>query len=267
MPDGRIFIDEVLIPLSDAFEVVTRIDYKSAVGADQINYFLRWLNLLDNTDWIPPTIRYLSLNPSPEAFQRFLKDLERLAASLFIRRVDITRRVERYGRVLQAIESGTDLFTSDSPLQLDGTEQADTIMRLQGEIYTVTRIRLYVLLRLDSALSSGGASYDHPVITVEHILPQWPAYGSIWREVFTDDERAYWVHRLANLTLLTRRKNSEASNFEFSRKKEGYFATKNGVNPFVLTTHVLTATEWTPASLKDRQEIVVSALAKLWRLA
>jgi hypothetical protein len=174
--------------------------------------------------------------------------------------------VERYGRLLAAIEAGSDLYAENSPLQLDATERSDTLDRLRAEIYTVTRVRLYVLLRLDSALSSGGASYDHPIITVEHVLPQNPASDSAWRTLFSDDERAYWVHRLANLVLLSRRKNSEASNYEFDVKKEKYFKTKSGTSPFALTTQVLGEATWTPSLLGQRQSQLVDALAKLWRL-
>ncbi len=267
VPDGRQLIDEVIVPLSDAFEIVTRVDYKSASGADQVNALLRWLNLLDNTDWIPPAIKYVSLpSVSSPDLTKFLTDLERLAASILIRRVDVTRRVERYGRLLAAIEAGKDLYARDSPLQLDATERIETIARLRAEIYTVTRVRLYVLLRLDSALSSGGASYDHPIITVEHVLPQNPEVDGAWRSGFTDDERAYWVHRLANLVLLSRRKNSEASNYEFDVKKEKYFKTKYGTSPFALTTQVLGEPTWTPLLLKQRQDELVKALATLWRL-
>lgn len=267
VPDGRQLINDVIVPLSDAFEIVTRVDYKAAAGADDVNAVLRWLNQLDNTDWIPPAIRYVGdPNRSSAELARFLGDLERLAASILIRRVDVTRRVERYGRLLTAIEAGDDLYAEGSPLQLDESERDDTRTRLHGEIYTVTRIRLYVLLRLDSALSSGGASYDHPLITVEHVLPQNPAGGSWWRAAFTDDERAHWVHRLANLVLLTRRKNSEASNYEFDAKKQKYFTTKSGISPFALTTQVLGESSWTPELLASRQEQLVHDLAMLWRL-
>jgi len=267
VPDGRQLIDEVVVPLSNAFEIVTRVDYKSASGADEVNALLRWLNLLDNTDWIPPAIKYVSLpNVSSIELAKFLAELERLAASILIRRVDVTRRVERYGRLLAAIERGNDLYGDDSPLQLDAAERSETIDRLRSEIYTVTRVRLYVLLRLDSALSSGGASYDHPIITVEHVLPQNPDVESTWRAGFTDDERVHWVHRLANLVLLSRRKNSEASNYEFDVKKEKYFKTKSGTSPFALTTQVLGEDAWTPSLLEQRQDVLVDALAKLWRL-
>ena len=54
---------------------------------------------------------------------------------------------------------------------------------------SLTRVRRYVLLRLDSVLSAGGATYDYPIITVEHVLPQNPATNSEWRQWFTDEER------------------------------------------------------------------------------
>lgn len=265
--DGRQLIDDVIVPLSDAFEIVTRVDYKAATGADEVNAVLRWLNQLDNTDWIPPAIKYVSdPNRSSSDVARFLVDLERLAASMLVRRVDVTRRVERYGRLLAAIEAGHDLYADDSPLQLSEAERRDTLSRLRGEIYTVTRVRLYVLLRLDSALSSGGASYDPPLITVEHVLPQNPADGSQWRAAFTDEQRTQWVHRLANLVLLTRRKNAEASNYEFEAKKQKYFTSTSGVSPFALTTQVLAEASWTPDLLEKRQEQLLDALARLWRL-
>jgi hypothetical protein len=53
-----------------------------------------------------------------------------------------------------------------------------TVDLLDGRIYTVTRLRLCVMLCLDSTLSSGGANYDRPMITVEHILPQNPKSAS-----------------------------------------------------------------------------------------
>lgn len=266
-PDGRKFINQVLVPLSDAYEIVTRADYKATAGADEINKLLSWLNRLDNNDWIPPAIKFFSRSESnATSLNRFLTDLERLAASMLVRRVDITRRIERYGRVLLDIEAEKDLYAEVSPLQLTPAEQQETIARLGGEIYTVTRVRLYLLLRLDSALSSGGASYEHPLITVEHVLPQSPTADSQWALRFNEEQRGYWVHRLANLVLLTQRKNSEASNFEFGVKKEKYFTTASGVSPFALTTQVLHQTEWTPELLEQRQGDCISILAHLWRL-
>ena len=120
--------------------------------------------------------------------------------------------------------------------------------------------------RLDSALAGAGATYDDSVITVEHVLPRNPAEGSPWRRWFTDEQRAEWTHRLANLVLLARRKNSQAGNFAFAYKQRSYFRMADGVSPFALTSQVLGQTEWTPEVLERRQRALLAKLIELWRL-
>jgi Protein of unknown function (DUF1524) len=121
-------------------------------------------------------------------------------------------------------------------------------------------------LRVQRAIPAEPAAiFDVVSSTVEHVLPQRPAPDSAWRDWFTDDEREHGVDRLANLVLLTRRKNSEASNYEFGMKKQKYFVTKSGVSPFALTTQVLGADSWTPQALEERQEELAETLVTLWR--
>ena len=88
--------------------------------------------------------------------------------------------------------------------------------------------------------SSPGVSYQHKMITVEHVLPQNPKDDSVWKQDFTDDQRLQWTHRLGNLVLLNRAKNSEAQNYDFAKKKAKYFTSANGSAVFALTTQVLT---------------------------
>jgi len=68
-------------------------------------------------------------------------------------RADINYRIERYGRVLTAIENNDDIFTENSPLQLSEEEQKKIILSLDGEIYTVVKIRLPIILRLEDRKS------------------------------------------------------------------------------------------------------------------
>jgi len=185
-----------------------------------------------------------------------------------ILRSDINSRVERYGRLLTAIEGKEDLYAPSSPLQLMPGEATQIIDTLNGNLYLIKRIRLYVLLRLDSALAQGEAYYDYPIISVEHVLPQNPSAGSIWLKWFpTVEERENYVHRIGNLALLSRRKNAEAQNYDFDKKKVKYFAADKGISPFVLTTQVLQQTEWTPTVINQRQNEQLQKLKSLWRLS
>lgn len=90
--------------------------------------------------------------------KRFFTDLERLAAGLMILRVSINERIERYAKLLAAIEESFDLYALDSPLHLTDDERDDIIKTLDGDLYLIKKIRQYVLLRLDSALAEGEAS-------------------------------------------------------------------------------------------------------------
>jgi hypothetical protein len=266
-PDQMELIDKVILPFADAYREVKTRSYESARGAEPINELLGWLNRIDNFDWIPPAIVGMSKwGKHPDRLRRFLMDLERLAASMMIRRADVNHRIERYGRVLVSIEEGEDLSSSASPLQLSSDECRETLKVLGGDIYPIVKIRLYVLLRLDAALSGGGATYDYPLITVEHVLPQNPETGSEWERWFPEAEsREMYTHRLGNLVLLTRMKNSQASNYPFERKKNEYFSRK-GVSPFALTTQVLTKKVWTPEVIDRRQQELLGNLKGLWRL-
>lgn len=123
-----------------------------------------------------------------------------------------------------------------------------------------------MLLRLDEAVAGGGASYEHKIITVEHVLPQSPKPDSQWDADFTPDEQDYWLHRLANLVLLDRRKNSAAANLDFDVKKRRYFATDGQVSPFALTTTVIQQDRWTPAVLQQRQKDLLAELGAVWNL-
>jgi len=184
-----------------------------------------------------------------------------------ILRYNINERINRYARVLTAIEQGTDLYAADSPLQLTDAEKQDVLKILDGDLYLETKIRLYVLLRLDSELSKGQATYNYPTITVEHVLPQNPDGNSTWVQWFpTEDLRQKYTHRIGNLVLLPRRKNSEAQNFDFDVKKQKYFSSAKGVSSFALTSQVLKEKDWTPAIVDNRQTQILGAMKTLWRL-
>lgn len=262
------FMDEVLIPMASAMQDITHLDYKSNTLADDINQYLKFLQRVDNSDWMPPTILFMTKHRNnPHEVLAFLKKIERLAMGLLILRANINERLERYGQLLEVIENkSTSLYNPSSPIELTYTEKKGILSTLDGPFYPITKLRLPVMLRLDESLSSGSAIYNYKVLSVEHVLPQNPAPKSVWETWYPDEEqRNQQVHRIGNLVLLSRAKNSQASNFDFDRKKQEYFA-KNGVSPFAITTQVLQETEWTMTVLQKRQLSMLDKLAEIWDL-
>lgn len=267
--DPRKAIDEI-VEYGDIYEDIRKIDYESDFGAEGVNAKLRWLNQIGNVDWIPPAMQYMKLhNEDPRELYHFFSNLERLAAGLMILRADVNERIRRYGRILEAIEKKDNLYDETPPsdpeqalLQLTPDERKSIIDKLNGDLYLESQFRLYVLLRLDNALSAGGVQHDRKIVTIEHVLPQNPKQGQ-WT-CFPDPESC--VHKLGNLVLLTRKKNPEASNYEFDEKKEKYFSGKSGVTSFDLTTQVLKEKSWTPDVVKRRQGELINKLKEIWRL-
>ncbi|BAZ29397.1 hypothetical protein NIES4074_18420 [Cylindrospermum sp. NIES-4074] len=266
--DPRQLVDKTLIPLADAFYEIHHRAYQSDRLVEEVNQTFSWLRWIDNSDWIPPAIFYLSRNQSnPELLLRFFSNLDRLASGLMIQRTNINERIERYSKLLHAIEKGEDLYTPDSPLQLKPEEKENILKILNSDLYLSKKIRLYVLIRLDAALSEGKASYDFSNITVEHTLPQNAKLDSVWVKWFpSQEERDKYVHRIGNLVLLSSYKNSQASNYNFELKKQKYFTTKGGICNFALTTQVLLEKEWTPEIIDKRQEQLINKLKEVWRL-
>ena len=261
------FIDNTLEPFAIAYDVISNSRYVSPVNADGVNRILRWLNRIDNSDWLPVAMLYYVKHKSEQSLkQQFFCKLERLAAYMRISSTDVSHRIDRYARVLMDLEI-PDITGFGSAIELTASEITDFITRLNSDVYKMTsNKRNYLILRLDSFVSDGSAYYDSKLLTIEHVLPQTVTPGSQWEKDWPDvTEREKWLHKLGNILPLSKRKNSQAQNYEFPIKKEKYFKTK-GVSAFALTTQVLSYNEWTPAIVQKRQSELIEVCKKNWDL-
>ncbi len=267
--NGEKFMDTVLTPYTEAYKVVSDAAYESANDAEKVNKCLQNLNRVRsaNSFWIAAAMQfYKDCGDDTDMFYRLIKDLERLTYGLFFLPITRDSRRLRYHKVLEIFEQTRDrIFEDTDGLQLSDNEKKVILGQLDEPLNK--RLQKPLLLVLDSAMTDAGANYEHKVITLEHVLPQNPKPDSEWLDWFPDaDEREHWTNKLANLVLLSRGKNSQASNFEFEDKKERYFK-RNGVRtPFTLTSQVIDEAEWTPKVLELRQQKLIAVLMKEWRL-
>ncbi|WP_066334014.1 GmrSD restriction endonuclease domain-containing protein [Azohydromonas lata] len=263
------FISQVLMPASEAYLAIVNANHASTKHAEQINEHFSWLNRIEFKDWLPPALAFfMKHRHDSEAMLVFFRDLERLTYSMLVRKTGINDRIERFSSLTGAIEKNTDLQADTSPLQLTPEDQHATYEMLSGPLYEThsARALAVILLRLDRLLADTGASYDDKVVSVEHVLPQSPPQSSQWLQWVSDPaDRLYWTHRLGNLTLLSRRKNSAASNYEFEKKKNTYFA-KGGICPFMLTVQVLQQHEWSQDVMEARHAQLLAVLEEHWKL-
>lgn len=263
------FVNSILLPMAKAFSEISDADYASNKYAEPINEYLHWLNRLEFKDWVPPALAFFVRHrEKPEVVLSFFRDLERLAYWMLVCKVGVNERIERFSSLTKLIEQTQDLFDEKSSLQLSPQEQYETYSMLSGPLYDThsARALALLLLRLDRLISDHSASYKYDIVSVEHVMPQQPAPNSQW-VTWVSDTAMYqmWVHRLGNLALLSRRKNSAASNRDFTWKKKTYF-TRGGVSSFALTTQVLQHSEWTTSIMQQRHDDLLKAFETHWRL-
>lgn len=266
--DAETFISDVLDPVSEAQEMLgdrQRLEEHFGLAAARS---VRSLDRIDNKDWLPPALLRLWRRKDGDAADvaQFLIDLERLAYYLFLVRAEVNARMARFASVMNETDAVPGAEVKGGGLALTPEEQREFVLALSGPIYRKSRVCKPVLQRLDESLSSGGATYDK-LISIEHVLPQTVDEDSAWAAIFPDvEERGDWTHKLANLVLLTCRINTKASSWDFDRKKREYFDSGDGSVPFPITQGVLATETWSPAHLKARQEKMLFALRKTWRL-
>ncbi|MEV7638210.1 DUF4357 domain-containing protein [Pseudarthrobacter enclensis] len=260
------FVDDVLVPYASAFEQVREASFSGSMHAPRINQKIRQLNRLANNDWVAPAL-WAICDPQMDesSLLSFLTLLERLAASMLLQRYYATPRASRYVELLKQLAAGRGM---QSPaLKLSGDELAKCRTELDGEIYRNSAQAKYVLLRLDEDLAdASGVSYEHRVVSIEHVLPQTPREGSQWNENFTEHAHGQWLHRLGNLVLLSRSKNSQAQNYDFTEKKSKYFQSTRGTSNFALTSQVLNSVSWTPEVVERRHIDLLNRLVGIWNL-
>ncbi|GAA7603559.1 DUF262 domain-containing protein [Helicobacter pylori] len=90
---------------------------------------------------------------------------------------------------------------------------------------------------------------------VEHILLQNPKKGSQWNADFNKEKREEWVNRIANLTLLKRKKNAKALNGDFDEKRKIYGGkdTSKVISCYDITKKLYSDyRKWNEKSLQER---------------
>ena len=93
---------------------------------------------------------------------------------------------------------------------------------------------------------------------LEHILPQTAT--DYWQKAINEEDRETWTNALANLTLLSMRKNIQAKNYSFDEKKVAYQDKDNVVSSFKITQDILSYSKWTLKELEEREEKLVQKI-------
>ena len=253
----------------DTFELIDKYNsiYEDIIELQDTSLSNEYKNLITvmkigfrSEDWIPP-LMYYCYKFGTDRIDEFLRKLEYKFTGNWVCGVTPTLRLDAMNNILKAIDN-TDrdnidkLINNENLFEVDEDEFRKNI---EGNIYKKQYAR-YLLLKLEYLMSDNTVHLSgYNYITVEHVLPQNPSDDSQWKKDFTDEEREYWTNKLANLVLISKRKNSALGNLDFEEKKKVYLSKRidafNGNKVFIEQN-----LEWTPKVLEKRQQELVDLL-------
>jgi len=225
-------------------------------------------NYYPSEDWMMGVIKFDLEFSDEDSFVDFFEKYERKLATDWISGLGRTARLTQMYRVVELLESAdtTEEVLNDELLNSDIDAYQDDFMNTldADNFYRKGNYQMakYVLLRLDMEKRDNldVSSKYHENVSVEHILPQ-TADSEYWLSRFDEAFRVKWRHRLGNLVPLNGRKNSSASNYEFSKKVSEYIDEESD---FALVNDLAEEGDWTQSNLKDRHEELKEEAAECW---
>lgn len=134
---------------------------------------------------------------------------------------------------------------------------------IQSEIYG-RRYTYALLMLLEYKYKDKSEWKDFGTASIEHILPQNPKATSQWVKDFSEEQRSYYTHRIGNLCLIGRRKNSSLGNLDYQEKLKKYFEKNIGSFASSQKIYQTYPNAWTPETVKENQERVIQDLMEIF---
>lgn len=258
---------------------------------EKVNKYFTIVNLMNRylpfSDWKPPLMYFYKKYQTEELLFDMLLKLEQKAFVEWAAGFTFIERVTSLNRILKLVENSTSpqdvinnlLYFKDEGVKrgkearsIDFTNKDEIKSNLRvfddPQFYSKFggKIAKYSLLRLEIEGSELGNIRKEfgGIITVEHILPRNPPKDSTWLKLFTEEERNDLTNKLGNLVLLSRKKNSQAQNYDFKKKKDVYFLSGRKITDFNITKQLSDIYEWNPEELRKRHDSFKSDLFKIY---
>jgi len=228
----------------------------SALGHEYRNRITAMIRGLPSTDWIPPVLAWYRKFKTNKLLDLITRIDNKFSADWIVQ-LTPTQRIQNMNEVLKSIEkfNTIDEVLASSVFAYDRNQ---LLNQLDDSIYG-RRFTKYILLRLENLYFNHSSVLNLPdELSVEHILPQTPSPTGYWSQTFTPVQQEEWRHRLGNLMLLSRRKNTSLGNLDFTAKKIRYF--QGNVETLPNSVRVLTLPTFDLPVLKLRHDDLLNRL-------
>lgn len=214
-------------------------------------------------EWFPTILAFMNNPLKDMTFGEFISIIEKITYQNWVRRLGRTKRNTVYYNLINLINKGTNKNEIESKIQeLTNNEEFFTI--LESNLYGMSYAKA-VLLRLENSMQDDSVFKTYSgMISIEHILPQ-KATDNYWTERFSTQQITENVHKIGNLVLLSGRKNSQAQNYNFEKKKDVYLKNSEKVS-FDLTKEICENDEWNIENLNSRHTQMIDNAKLLWKI-
>ncbi|MBD8083863.1 DUF262 domain-containing protein [Chryseobacterium caseinilyticum] len=153
-------------------------------------------------------------------------------------------------------------ISSEKPLDIDDLENSLKNDKWGGFSGTKVNKTRYLLLKLDLLMGSKNnqIQYNKNSSSIEHLMPQ-KIENSLWSIDISFHKE--WLHKIGNLVLIDRNKNSSLSNKNYETKKTKY---KGAIEARANTNFVLMQNdEWNQNSILENQDRIVKLIMKYYK--
>ena len=121
------------------------------------------------------------------------------------------------------------------------------------------KLTRYILRHVEARQNGVDAGPDDAGVSIEHVLPENPP--AAWEASFSAEEQELYIHRLGNLALMEPGKNRQAADALFEDKRGIYQSCR-----YATTKELANLEEWSPTTLRQRQERMAELAVQIWRL-
>jgi uncharacterized protein with ParB-like and HNH nuclease domain len=216
---------------------------------------------LQNTDWVPVVMTY---------YQKFGEnELTTFTQKVVCKNIADTvcgdapsSRIDALNKIMAEVSNAAcpAALMSSSCFDFDKTR---FLAEIQTDIYGKGYAKSLLML-LEYKYQDNSLDKSFKQISIEHILPQTPKAGSQWLNDFTDDERLNYTHKIGNLIIIGRRKNSSLGNLDYPLKRQKYFDKNIGSFARSLNIYNTYPSHWTPTEYKLNQQKAIDDLKEIF---
>lgn len=237
-----IFVDKDYLPEDDAFH----LRFKAMIHIMNQEF--------EASEW-RACLMFFAKRFNGGKFYQFMLAIEKVYLSDWVRSIRKDERFETYSKILKAIESSATADEAISKVTYDkGIIESAVVHK---NFYNAGHAK-YFLLRLEVLASENDAHKEFSAKSIEHVFPQTPKAGSGWASDPNFSEHGGVVNTIGNLVLLSKGKNSAASNHDFDTKKSKYL--KDRVSDYPRSIQIINEPDWTIAKIKAKTTEIQSII-------